>query len=262
MINNSLGPLPYTMLSGQPTLTVLHTPPTLEKVNAVISRPGWRPDPHHVYVSVSEFNSASWRSMLPVVHCIPNGIFLDRWRDKGTAEPGLAVWSARIAPEKGLHLAIDAARQSGLRLEITGPIANQTYFDTEIIPRLGDEVIYLGHLGHDQLAVQLSRGSVFVSSSMWPEPFGLSLVEAMSCGTPVAAFAVGAAAEIVKAGAGALATDQTAEALALAIDTARRCDRRRVRAEAESFDALTMIDRYESLMDSMINTRYAFSSHS
>ena len=113
---------------------------------------------------------------------------------------------------------------------------------------------YVGHQSHDELALQLSRGSVFVSSSVWAEPFGLSLVEAMSCGTPVAAFATGAAAEIVSTRAGALATEQTAEALAIAIHTARRCDRGQVRAQAESFDASTMIDRYEALMASMIDT--------
>ena len=118
VLNNSLGPLPYTMLPGQPTVTVLHTPPTLEKVNAVITRPGWRPDRCHRYVSVSEFNSASWRTVLPTVSCIPNGIFLDRWRYLGNVEHDLAVWSARIAPEKGLHLAIDAARRAGLRLRV------------------------------------------------------------------------------------------------------------------------------------------------
>lgn len=248
VLNNSLGPQPYTSLAGQPMITILHTPPTLEKVLAVITDPGWQPDPWHAYVSVSEFNSAAWRGVLPEVTCVPNGIQLDRWVDAGAAEADLAVWAARITPEKGLHLAIDAIRRTGLRLEFSGPIADRAYFDTEIAPRLGAGISHVGHLGHEALARQLARGAVFVSSSIWAEPFGLTLVEAMSCGTPVAAFANGAAAEIVTPDAGRLADDETAAALAAAVGAARQIDRRAVRARAEDFDAMIMVDRYEELL--------------
>jgi len=247
VLNNSLGPQPYTSLSGQPMITILHTPPTLEKVLAIITEPGWEPDPRHAYASVSEVNSAAWRSVLPHVVCVPNGIQLDRWVDTGRAEADLAVWAARITPEKGLHLAIDAIRRTDLRLEFSGPIADQAYFDTEIAPRLGAGIRHVGHLGHDELSGQLARGAVFVSSSVWAEPFGLTLVEAMSCGTPVAAFANGAAAEIVTADAGRLADAETADALADAVEAARRIDRRAVRSRAEDFDAMIMVDRYEEL---------------
>jgi glycosyltransferase involved in cell wall biosynthesis len=248
VLNNSLGPQPYTSLAGQPMITILHTPPTLEKVLAVITEPGWEPDPRHAYVSVSEFNSAAWREVLPAVTCVPNGIQLDRWVDNGVAEADLAVWAARITPEKGLHLAIDAIRRTSLRLEFSGPIADQAYFDAEIAPRLGTGVSHVGHLGHEALARQLARGAVFVSSSVWAEPFGLTLVEAMSCGTPVAAFANGAAAEIVTPGAGRLAAEDTPVALAAAVEAARRIDRGTVRARAEDFDARIMVGRYEMLL--------------
>ena len=255
VLNNSLGPQPYTSLAGQPMITILHTPPTLEKVLAVITEPGWEPDPRHAYVSVSEFNSAAWRGVLPDVTCVPNGIQLDRWVDAGVAEADLAVWAARITPEKGLHLAIDAIRRTNLRLEFSGPIADRAYFDTEIAPRLGAGVRHVGHLGHVELARQLARGAVFVSSSVWAEPFGLTLVEAMSCGTPVAAFANGAAAEIVTPAAGVLAHDETAAALAVAVDAARRIHRGSVRARAEDFDAMTMVDRYEELLQDVARRR-------
>lgn len=248
VLNNSFGPLPHSLLSGQPMITILHTPPTLEKVLAVITDPAWEPDPCHDYVSVSEFNSAAWRSVLPHVRCVPNGIRLDQWGDRGRADADLAVWAGRITPEKGLHLAIDAVRRTTLRLEFSGPIADRDYFDTEIAPRLGARVSHVGHLGHEALAHQLARGAVFVSSSVWAEPFGLTLVEAMSCGTPVAAFASGAAAEIVTPDAGVLVDDQTPAALAVAIEVACRLDRRAVRARAEAFDATVMVDRYEQIL--------------
>lgn len=248
VINNSLGPLPYTLLRNHPMITVLHTPPTLEKVLAVITAPGWTPDPRHRYVSVSEHNSAAWRTVLPEVVCVPNGVRLADWSDSGAAEDGLAVWSARITPEKGLHLAIDAVRRAGLRLEFSGPVADRAYVKAEVAPRLGADVTWAGHLGHGALAQHLARGAVFVSSSVWAEPFGLSLVESMACGTPVAAFPTGAAPEIVTRGAGALADGVTTAALADAVEMARWCDRADVRRRAEDFDVQVMIDRYEKLL--------------
>lgn len=252
VLNNSLGPLPYSLLNGHPMLTVLHTPPTLEKVLAVITQPNWRPDPAHRWVSVSDTNTRAWAPLLPDVVSVWNGIRLDQWRDLQIAEPDLAVWSARITPEKGLHLAIDAVREASMRLRICGPIANPEYFATEIGPRLGTDVVHVGHLDHDLLPRELARAAVFVSSSVWPEPFGLSLVEALACGTPVAAFNTGAAAEIVTETAGALASEQTAPALATAIRRARRCDRTQARNRAADYDLHRMVDQYEELLESVI----------
>ena len=77
----------------------------------------------------SAFTARDWRAKLPTVACIPNGIDLRRWRPARTAqpEPDLAVWAARITPEKGLPLAIRACRLAGLRLEIAGPIAHRDH---------------------------------------------------------------------------------------------------------------------------------------
>jgi glycosyltransferase involved in cell wall biosynthesis len=248
VFNNSLGPLPYTELTERPMITVLHTPPTLERVNAVICQPDWAPGSQHGFVCVSEHTSESWRAMLPQVECIPNGIYLDQWRDSNRAEPDLAVWSARITPEKGLHLAIEAARKAGMRLEFSGPVANRSYYETEVVPLLDKDIIHRGHLDHSQLAAQLSRGQVFVSSSLWAEPFGLALVEAMACGTPVAAFPNGAASEVVDPRGGAIATECSPVALAEAMLVARELDRGVVRASAHRYDAKIMVDRYEEVM--------------
>jgi glycosyltransferase involved in cell wall biosynthesis len=252
VLNNSLSPLPYSELRSWPMLTILHTPPTLEKVNAVIDDPLWQPGPRHRYVGVSHLNAQSWRAKLPRVECVPNGIYLDRWSGNGPVQPDLAVWSARITPEKGLHLALDAVRKAGMRLEFSGPIADQAYFDAEIRPRLGPDTIHRGHLNHRELQAQLSRAAVFVSSSVWAEPFGLALVEAMACGTPVAAFPNGAAQEVVSRTGGVVAAETSPAALAEAIATAREMDRTLVRRNAERYDAAIMMDRYEELLQELL----------
>lgn len=187
VFNNSLNPLPYTELDDYPMLTVLHTPPTLEKVNAVVGRPDWRPGARHSFVAVSKTNARAWRARLPEVSSITNGIRLSQWQPRGTPEKDLAVWSARITPEKGLHLAIDAAREAGMRLEFCGGIGDPAYFEQQIVPRLGPDVVNRGHLNHEELAAMVAGAAVFLATPLWAEPFGLSAVEAMACGTPVAA---------------------------------------------------------------------------
>jgi len=255
VFNNSLGPLPYTMLHDHPMLTVLHTPPTLAKVNAVITRPDWRPGPRHAFVSVSEFNSQSWRAVLPEVTCVLNGIYLDQWLDTGRAEQDLAVWSGRVTPEKGLHVAIEAVRQAGMRLEFGGPVADRAYYEALIRPELDSDTVHRGHVDHRNLGDLLGRGAVYVASSLWAEPFGLALVEAMACGTPVAALPNGAAAEVVGPAGGTIARDETADGLAEAIKTARDTDRRLVRAAAQRYDARLMMDRYETILGELVGPR-------
>lgn len=248
VLNNSFGPLPYTELSDWPMLTVLHTPPTLKRINEIITRPGWRPGERHAFVAVSEFNARAWRGMMPAVEAIPNGILLDQWSGSGPVEQRLAVWAGRVTPEKGLHHAIAAVRRVGMRLEFSGPISDPDYFATQIEPELDNDIVYIGHTPHDQLADLLARGSVFVSSPLWPEPFGLVMVEAMASGTPVAALPFGAAPEVVGELGGWVARDGSIDALADAIKLARDLDRSVVKSYAQRYDAQVMIDRYEQVL--------------
>ena len=257
VLNNSLNPIPYVALGDHPMLTLLHTPATLDRTLEVVRAPGWRPGARHLYAAVSEFTGRDWRRFLPEVHCIPNGIELAAWAPEQPYSPvsDLAVWAARITPEKGLPLAIAAARAAGLRLEFSGPIADPRHFSEEVEPLLGADVRYVGHLTHAELPDFFARGSVFISSPTWAEPFGLAMVEAMACGTPVAALARGAAAEVVSAGGGVLASANTVEGLASAIRHAVRLDRRGVRLSAQRFDKSIMLDRYETVLVELADSR-------
>ena len=252
VINNSLSSLPFRYLKQQAMLTILHTPATLADVTAVVREPGWTPGDQHSFVTVSESNALAWRELLPEVGVVRNGVDLDRWRPAGSSRRVKAVWAARITPEKGLHLAIDAARLARMPLDISGPISHAAYFESEIRPRLGRGVRYVGHLSHARLPRFLSSGTVFVASPLWPEPFGLSVVEAMACGTPVAAFANGAMREIVTPDSGALAADAEAAPLATAMLIAAGRDRRLVRAHAESFSLDAMVSDYEEILERLV----------
>ena len=185
---------------------------------------------------------------------IPNGIDLDRFafRPFADADPYL-VWYGRIVPEKGLHLAMDAARQVGLPLRIAGPAHDEAYFRDEIGPRLGSYARYEGHLAHADLANLIGGARAFLCSPMWDEPYGLVVAEALACGVPVAAFARGAIPEIIDSRSGVLATPGDSGSLALATLAAMQLDRRACRARAFAIcDAEKMIDGYEAIYAHMI----------
>ena len=151
-----------------------------------------------------------------------------------------------LTPGKAPLDAIAAARRCGLRLRMAG--RRTPYYDEVVQPLVGDrDVEYLGLLSGDERARLLSRARALLYPLRDPEPFGLVLIEAMMCGTPVAAVGVGAVPEIVEDGVtGRIATD--AEDLCRAVPEAVTLDRRGVRAEAERrFLASRMAREYAEL---------------
>lgn len=251
VLNNSLSPVPLTALAGLPMVTVLHTPATLTEVLAVLDDPAWSPPPLHRWLSVSAANSLAWHHRIPNITVVPNGIELDRWRTEALPVSGRAVWSGRITEEKGLHLAIEAARISGVELHFAGPISDPAYFATQVEPRLDADTVYHGHLDHAQLKELLASAEVYLATPLWAEPFGMATVEAMAVGTPVAALLSGAMGEIVSPRAGDVAVHHTAAALADSVHTARRRSRTQVRAWARRFSADVMVETYFGVLRSV-----------
>ena len=243
---NALHPVPLLGAAslGVPTVCVLHTPPFAPYEAAVRSCAG-----NVTFAAVSRSLARQWSGMAIDPLVIDNGIDLDRFTFRVTPDQDrFALWSGRIVPEKGLHLAIDAARGAGIPLRIAGPRNDPAYWHREILPRLGRDATYLGHLAHRALAEVLGSASVLICSPRWEEPFGLVVAESLACGTPVAAFARGALPDILDRGCGALAASDDIAGLAAAIGRCLTLDRRRCRARAEHlFDADVMMQRYEAL---------------
>ena len=164
------------------------------------------------------------------------------------AESGTAVWFGRIVPEKGTHLAIQAAHRARLRLHLAGPVCDQRYFDEEVQPLLASGDTYHGHLRHRELIDLIGMGSVFLCTPRWEEPYGLVVAEALACGTPVAAFRRGALPEILDINTGRFAraddVDSLAEA-ALEATTLKRMDCRQRAEQVASMER--MVDEYVDL---------------
>lgn len=247
--NHSLHHLPIAMASTLPVpiVSTLHTPPTpwLESAIQV------EDECDVTFAAVSAHTAAAWAHLIPDAHVIHNGVDVDRWRQGPGGGP--AVWFGRIVPEKGPHLAIDAAVRAGRPLRLAGPISDRTYFLDEIRPRLAQPGIeYVGHRTQAELAALVGEASVALITPCWDEPYGLVVAEALACGTPVAAFARGALPELVHDGCGRLVAPGDVAALATAIDEAAQLSRAAARAQAVAECSLeTMVARYVELYETL-----------
>ncbi len=152
-------------------------------------------------------------------------------------------------PAKGAHCAIAAARQAGIPLVLAGPVqpGQEEYFRREIEPHVdGREVVYAGEVGGERRRL-FARAKAFVMPIRWAEPFGMVMVEALACGTPVIAFPEGAAGEIVIDGENGF---HVADEQAMAEATRRldEIDPARCRASVASrYDATVVAEGYEAV---------------
>lgn len=240
--NNSLHHLPIAMaqMVDVPVVSTLHTPPVPWLESALAISRG-----HSRLVAVSRHTAQAWRHVVDA-EVVLNGVDTGRW----TFGPGgdRAVWTGRIVPEKAPHLAIRAALAAGIGIDLAGPRQDPDYWDREIVPLLGPQVRYVGHLDSDDLVELVGHAAVAVVSPAWDEPYGLVAAEAMACGTPVAAFHRGALPELVTSTTGALARPDDVESLAAAIGRALWRSRRVVRRHAEQHLGVErMVSAYEDV---------------
>ncbi len=251
--NNSLHYLPVSLAETltTPILTTLHTPPFcwLESGIRLCRSDAMR------FVAVSAATARMWAHVAHVDRVVCNGIDLEQFPFRAEADPEpYLVWYGRIVREKGLDLAIEAARFAGFALRIAGPIADSRYFAEEIEPMLGADVGYVGHLDHRALATLIGGARAALCTPRWEEPYGLVVAEALACGTPVAAFARGGVPDIVDASSGVLAIPDDPRSLADAAIAATRLSRADCRERAvRNCDAERMIDAYETIYAEMID---------
>jgi glycosyltransferase involved in cell wall biosynthesis len=159
----------------------------------------------------------------------------------------------RVSPEKGLDRAIGIARRAGAPLRIAAKVdpVDEAYFASQIVPLLGGDIEFIGELSEREKPRFLGNAMALLFPIDWPEPFGLAMIEAMSCGTPVLAWARGSVPEIVQDGASGFVVDSVDAAVARARSIAA-LDRMRVRRSFEKrFLAARMAQDYLSVYRSM-----------
>jgi glycosyltransferase involved in cell wall biosynthesis len=170
------------------------------------------------------------------------------------------VYLARISPEKRPDLAIEVAKRAGMKLTIAAKIdpTEKDYFEREIRPLLGHPLIdFVGEVDHRRKVELLGRARALLFPIDWPEPFGLVMIEAMACGTPVVTRPCGAVPEIVAHGRTGLVAS-TVDELVDAVKRVDRLDRRACRREAEErFSAARMTTDYERVYQQLVETSRA-----
>jgi glycosyltransferase involved in cell wall biosynthesis len=177
----------------------------------------------------------------------------------GTAEArgSYLAFLGRISPEKRPDRAISIARALGIPLKIAAKVdrADAAYFKTEIEPLLkGGGVEFIGEINDHQKTQFLGDAQALLFPVDWPEPFGLSMIEAMACGTPVLAFRCGSVPEIVEDGITGAVVETVDEAIA-ALPRVIALDRKKVRQRFEQrFSATRMAKDYVSIYRSLLAT--------
>ena len=151
----------------------------------------------------------------------------------------------RIHPDKGTHTAIEIARRAGRRLTLCGIVQDERYFREMVEPHIdGDRVVYRGSVGPADRGRILGGSAALLHPIAFAEPFGLSVVESMACGTPVIAYRKGSMPEVVDEGVTGRLVDTVDEAVE-AVAGITGIDRGGCRARArERFGVDRMVDEY------------------
>ena len=237
-------PLTYSELVDTPVLTTIHgfsserILPAYERYDGRVS-----------YVSISD---ADRRPSLTYAATIYHGIALEEFTPRERQGDHL-LFFGRIHHDKGVAEAIDLSRRAGMRLVIAGLIQDQAYFDREVAPHIdGDRVRYVGNAGPEERDELLGSAFALVHLVNFAEPFGLSMVEAMACGTPVIGRRRGSVAEVIDEGITGFVVDDVAGAVA-ALDRVPSLDRRAIRARcARRFSRDRMVDDYMAVYDTVL----------
>jgi glycosyltransferase involved in cell wall biosynthesis len=249
--NNSTHELPilWGVKAPVPVVTTIHTPP-IAKLKAAIKLCSGSENLH--FVMPSKSFDATWRPYMDngsiVIH---NGVDLNKWPLVRKSRDYL-LWFGRIVHAKGLDIVIDAAHELNMPLKFAGPLDDATYFEEQIRPRMTENDTYLGHLKQSKIQLHMTGAAAMVSAVRWEEPFGLTNIEAMSSGVPIAGFDRGAFMELVTVKSGVVAEQKNVKSLAKAIAAAIPLESDQVRRHAETFSLRTMAERYINYFEKVL----------
>jgi glycosyltransferase involved in cell wall biosynthesis len=226
------------------TLTTLHGRLDIKDLPGVLQ--AW---PKFPLVSISD----SQRRPLPQARwlgTVHHGLPQDQFRFGARPEGGYLAFLGRASPEKRLDRAIAIARAAGLPLKIAAKVdeVDRPYFERRIAPLLNQPGIdFIGEIGDQQKDRFLGDAVALLFPIDWPEPFGLAMIEALACGTPVIAWDCGAVPEVIDDGVTGRIVRSEAEAVAAVAEVAS-FDRLRIRDTFERrFSATAMADNYVEL---------------
>ncbi|MBV8172777.1 MAG: glycosyltransferase family 4 protein [Candidatus Eremiobacteraeota bacterium] len=240
-------PLSYSALVQTPMITTIHgfSSPAILPVYQ-------RYNGRSHYVAISDADRNASLNYLATIH---HGISIRQFPLRERPDD-YVLFFGRIHPDKGTAEAIETARRAGRRLLIAGIVHDQAYFQRHVAPALeAGNVEYLGPVEADARAALLGGAYALLHLVGFDEPFGLSMIEAMACGTPVIAFGRGSVPEIVRNGLDGFVVSSVDEAVSK-LPEVPALDRRAIRRDAEArFDSSRMVDDYIRAYEKVLATQ-------
>jgi glycosyltransferase involved in cell wall biosynthesis len=240
----------YLPPPGVPVLATLHLPPGWYPPEAL------RPTRPRTWLNcVSHTQRAACPPGAAVFAVVENGVPADRLAARH-AKRDYVLGLGRVCPEKGFHLALDAAARAGVPMLLAGEVfrypAHEEYFRTEVAPRLDARRRFIGPVGFARKRRLLSAARCLLVASLVPETSSLVAMEALACGTPVVAFPAGALAEIVEHGRTGFFV-RNADEMAEAVVAASQLDPEACRTAARTrFSLDRMTTRYLALYEELV----------
>ncbi len=203
-------------------------------------------------------HQASTSVRTPIAAVIHHGIDVARY-PVGDGTGGYALFLGRMSPTKGVHSAIAIARAAGVPLKIACKMqepAEVEYYRARVAPILGGDIEFVGEVGGDDKLELLAGARCLLNPIAWPEPFGMVMIEALACGTPVVATPMGAVSEIVDDGVTGFVRSFPTD-LAWAVGAAGDLDRRTCRqVAAERFSTARMAENHVELYEQILQQGY------
>lgn len=207
--------------------------------------------PHYVFIS--RFFTKKW-SGPKNFETIYNGIDVAKF-ELSLSPQNYFFWMGRLSPEKGVEDAITFAEKTGNSLVLAGPIRDRDYFNQKIKPKIGGKIKYVGELDFKNKIGYYKNAKAFLMPAKWEEPFGLVVIEAMACGTPVIAYNRGALPEIIDNGkTGFIVKNDSIPAMVEAAGKLDSIDRQNCRHFVENnFSLKQMTEKYLTLYEDAVN---------
>jgi glycosyltransferase involved in cell wall biosynthesis len=222
--------LPYSQLTSKPVISQINYPH--EDIFPHIKNFIRKYKNVH-YLPMSDFIVR----VMPVSNCLPAIYPVFNANDFNFSSSGgeCLLFIGRICREKGVDIAIEAAKRSNKKLIIAGPVRDNFYFDSEVKPFIDrKKICYVGEVDFKEKIKLYQKSFATLFPSQWNEPFGIVMAESMACGTPVITFDRAAAREIVKDGiSGFIVKDKDINQMVKAIGKVGKLERKKVREYAE-----------------------------
>lgn len=242
--------LPTAQMARTPVVMTMHGPimPSIKKMFEIFNKP------HVVTISNAQAHGSGSMNHAGTIY---NGLDMGYYPFSPRSD-GYLLFVGRISMEKGTHIAIEVAQYLDLPLIIAAKLdtVDLQYFKEYIEPKLSDDRIrWIGEVDEETRNRLMSKAICLLHPATWREPFGLTLIEAMTCGAPVVAFRKGSIPEIVRHGKTGFIVESSEE-MAEAVENIKLIRRADCRRHAlENFNASRMADMYERLYYKILEKR-------